>query len=118
MYNPQVSLFLMPGDAGRKGDKDMVHYVLLKFKPGSDLDAAEALMRQTFNELAEALPCFQHPVVYRCCVERDSNADLMGVVHLDKPEDLPVYLQHPKHVAMGQKLNPSVATRISFDRPD
>ena len=34
----------------------MIHYVLLKFAPGTDLDAAEARVRKTYDELAEALP--------------------------------------------------------------
>ena len=29
----------------------MIHYVLLKFAPGTDLDAAEARVRKTYDEL-------------------------------------------------------------------
>lgn len=96
----------------------MVHYVLLKFKNGADLDVAEKQIRGTFEALAQELPFFHEPKTYRCCVKRDSNADIMSVVRLDAPEDLPKYLQHPLHVAMGKSLNPSIETRISFDRPD
>ena len=54
----------------------MIHYVLLKFKPGTDLDAAEKQIRETYEALDRELPFFHDPKTYRCCVERDSNADI------------------------------------------
>ena len=57
----------------------MIHYVLLKFAPGTDLDAAEARVRKTYEELDEALTFLNEPKVYRCCIERDSNADIMAM---------------------------------------
>ena len=42
----------------------VIHYVLLKFAPGTDLDAAEARVRKTYDELAEALPYLNDPEVY------------------------------------------------------
>ena len=93
----------------------MKHYVLLKLAPGSDLDAAEARMRKTYDELAETLPFLSEPHVYRTCVERDSNADLMAVIRLDKPEQLQSYLTHPLHVQMAQDLKDVVVGRTSFD---
>ena len=34
----------------------MTHYVLLKFKPGTDLDAVEASVRETYEKLDQLLP--------------------------------------------------------------
>ena len=51
-------------------------------------------------------------------MERDSNADIMAVMRLDSADKLQEYLHHPLHVGMGKQLNPSIETRISFDRPD
>ncbi len=96
----------------------MMHYVLLKFRKGADVDAAEKLVRSTYEKLAEVLPYLSSPVTYRCCVERDSNADIMAVMRLDSADKLQEYLHHPLHVGMGKQLNPSIETRISFDRPD
>ena len=34
----------------------MIHYVLLKLAPGSDVNAVEARVRKTYQELDETLP--------------------------------------------------------------
>ena len=93
----------------------MTHYVLLKFKPGTDLDAVEARVRKTYNELDQTLDFLTSPIVYRCCVERDSNADIMATVQLDSKEHLQDYLTHPLHVQMAQDLKDALAGRTSFD---
>ena len=93
----------------------MVHYVLLKFKKGTDLDAAEKRVRETYDALDETLDFFNDPAVYRNCVERDSNADIMASARLDSADQLQDYLTHPLHVAMGQDLNPMLEGRTSFD---
>ena len=77
----------------------MTHYVLLKFKPGTDPDAVEASVRETYEKLDQLLPFLTDPVVFRNCVDRDSNADLMAVVQLDSSEHLNDYLTHPLQTA-------------------
>ena len=93
----------------------MTHYVLLKFEPGFDVDAAEALVRKTYDGLAEALPWLTNQKVYRSCVSRDTNADVMAVIELDSEEHLMPYLTHPLHLAMAEELNPHIIQRNSFD---
>ena len=93
----------------------MTHYVLLKLVPGTDTDAAYARVKKTYDELAEALPWLTNPRVYRSCVERDSNADIMAVIDLDGPEHLQPYLTHPLHMQMAQDMKDSLAGRTSFD---
>ena len=95
----------------------MIHYVLLKFAAGTDLDAAEALVRETYGKLEETLEYLHEPKIFRNCVERDSNADLMVSIRLDSPGQLQSYLTHPLHVSMGKTLNPSLVNRVSFDHP-
>ena len=85
----------------------MTHYVLLKFKPGTDLDTVEAKVRKTYNELEQTLDFLTTPIVYRNCVERDRNADIMVTVDLDSNEHLQDYLTHPLHVRMAQDLKVS-----------
>ena len=85
----------------------MIHYVLLKFAPGTDLDAAEARVRKTYDELAETLPYLNDPEVFRSCIERDSNADIMA--------NLQPYLTHPLHMAMAQHFKDMLIGRTSFD---
>lgn len=93
----------------------MTHYVLLKFKPGTDLDAVEANVRETYERLDQLLPFLTDPVVFRNCVDRDSNADLMAVVQLDSSEHLNDYLTHPLHIQMAQDFKDALAARTSFD---
>ena len=93
----------------------MTHYVLLKLAPDSDKDAAERRVRKTYQELDETLSFLHNPRVYRSCVERDSNADIMAVIDLDEPEKLQDYLTHPLHVQMARDLKDVVIGRTSFD---
>ena len=93
----------------------MKHYVLLKFEPGCDLEAAFRTVSKTYDDLAAALPWLTNQKVYRSCVDRDSNADIMAEIELDGPEHLKPYLTHPLHLAMAEKLNPHITARTSFD---
>ena len=93
----------------------MIHYVLLKLAPGSDLDAAEARVRKTYQELAEALPYLNDPEVYRSCVERDSNADIMAKIRLDDESCLQPYLTHPLQMQMAKDMKDMLIGRTSFD---
>ncbi len=93
----------------------MKHYVLLKFKPGTDLEKAEERVWKTYEDLDRELPWLNKPAVYRSCIDRDSNADIMAVVDLDGEEYLQQYLTHPLHVAMANEFKDSIAGRTSFD---
>ncbi|MBR0373692.1 MAG: Dabb family protein [Mogibacterium sp.] len=93
----------------------MKHFVLLKFEPGFDVDAAEVIVRDTYKGLGEALPWLTNPCVYRSCIVRDTNADIMATVDLESEDYLKPYLTHPLHLAMAEKLNPHIIQRNSFD---
>ena len=93
----------------------MTHYVLLTFAPGTDLDAVEAKVRGVYAQLDEVLPFLNEPQVYRNCVARDSNADIMVSVKLDSADKLQDYLTHPLHVNMGKDLKDALIGRTSFD---
>ncbi len=94
----------------------MVHYVLLKLAKDVDADSVERKVRGVYEELAKTLDYLNDPVTYRCCVDRDSNADIMSVVRLDSADCLQPYLEHPLHVQMAQVLKDAVVGRMSFDR--
>ena len=93
----------------------MTHYVLLKLVEGTDVDFVEDKVRRVYEDLAEELDYLNDPITYRCCVERDSNADIMSVIKLDSKEFLEPYLKHPKHVQMAMDLKDVIVARISFD---
>ena len=93
----------------------MTHYVLLKLAPGADIDQVEARVRQTYADLDGSLSYLHDPAIYRSCVERDSNADIMVAIQLDGPEFLQPYLTHPIHMQMAQDLKDVLAGKTSFD---
>lgn len=93
----------------------MKHYVLLKFTPGTDLDAVETFVRGVYDQLAETLDFLTNPKVYRSCVIRDTNMDIMATIELDCAEHLQTYLTHPLHVQMAQTLKDKIIGRQSFD---
>ena len=89
----------------------MRHIVMMRLKPGIFDEAAEAEYRETFDALREALPEDILGVqVIRNIVDRPQNMTVMI--------ELPRYLNHPLHQAIGKKYNPFVEAIASFDAPD
>ena len=93
----------------------MIHYNFLKLTQAADVDAVFARCREVYAELEAELDFLHDAKVSRCITVRDSNADIMMVMRLDRPEQLSAYLQHPEHVALAQSLKDVVAARMSFD---
>ena len=93
----------------------MIHYNFLKLTQAADAEAVLARCREVYAELEAELDFLHDAKVSRCITVRDSNADIMMVMRLDRPEQLSGYLQHPKHVALAQSLKDVVAARMSFD---
>lgn len=93
----------------------MIHYNFLKLTQAADAEAVLARCREVYAELEAELDFLHDAKVSRCITVRDSNADIMMVMRLDRPEQLSTYLQHPKHVALAQSLKDVVAARMSFD---
>lgn len=93
----------------------MTHYNPLKLKPGADAGAIFAQCEAVYAALEAKLPFLHDAKVIRCCTVRDSNADILMIMQIDRPEQLGTYLQHPKHVALAQGMKDSIADRMSFD---
>ena len=93
----------------------MKHYVLLKLAPGADKEAVYSRVWSTYEALDKELEWLNFPQVYRSCVDRDSNADIMAVIDLDDESHLQPYLTHPLHVQMAQDLKDVIVSRTSFD---
>lgn len=94
----------------------MRHFVALKFEDGY-LD--EGQFRQISAQFFKLQPTLSAQVkrvdVYRNCIERDSNMDLMVEILLDCPDALAIYLNHPLHLKIMKDLLPHVISRVSFD---
>ncbi len=93
----------------------MKHYVLFKFKPGTNLEKVEERIWKTYEDLDRDLSWLNKPAVYRSCDASGSGADLMAVIDLDGDEYLQQYLDHPSHKAMAEAIKDSVAACTSFD---
>lgn len=96
----------------------MTHYVLLKLAEGVDLEEAEKRIRETYLEMERTLPYMRNVRVFRNCVARKSNADIMVRADLEGEEYLQPYLTNPLHLAMSQDMASMVVDRTSFDRED
>ena len=93
----------------------MVHYTLLKLTKDADVTEIYFHCRKVYAELEMELPFLHDANVYRCEIERNSNADIMIVMRLDGPEYLNDYLCHPKHQALVSAIQDYVMDSISFD---
>ena len=93
----------------------MIHYNFLKLTQAADAEAVLARCREVYAELEAELDFLHDAKVSRCITVRDSNADILMIMQIDRPEQLGTYLQHPKHVALAQGMKDSIADRMSFD---
>ena len=93
----------------------MKHYVLLKLAPDCDKNKAFERVQSTYQALEKELAWLNGARVYRSCVARDSNADIMAVIDLDSPDHLQTYLTHPLHMQMALDMKDIVVGRTSFD---
>ncbi len=94
----------------------MVHYLLLKFNPGFFSDEVFSLAVHTYTELESALPGIEKVQIYKNCVCRNSNADLLVKMDLASEAALSTYLKHPLHCGFIQEVGSQVSQRITFDR--
>ncbi|MDD6188718.1 MAG: Dabb family protein [Clostridiales bacterium] len=94
----------------------MRHFVFMKFEPGYFDDNVYTYIRTNFSRLQavmseDILSCR----VSKNCVERDRNMDMMIEMELKDAGSLPKYLNHPLHLAVGERMNCHVIERASFD---
>ena len=94
----------------------MTHYVLMKYQPGFFDEACFQEISAAFAQLKDALPEEILQVrIYKNCIEREFNMDIMIELELSRAESLGIYLNHPIHLAISGKINPFVINRVSFD---
>lgn len=95
----------------------MVHLVLMKFRPGKLDNEVMQVFQETYTALKQELQGKILSVhLWRNCVVRDQNMDLLIQLELSAKEDLQTYLQHPRHKAMIQRYQPDLLSVVSFDR--
>ena len=93
----------------------MQHYVLLKFKPGYLSDEKIYKIKNAFAEIKATVEGVKEIQIERNCIERELNMDLMIRLLLLDETQLPIYLNHPSHVAIAADMEPYIQKRVSFD---
>ena len=94
----------------------MVHMVFMKLEEGFLTEEIFRVYRETFAAIAADLPEeVRRAEVLRNCVPREQNMDILIRLDLRDAESLPKYLRHPRHLAIGEKMNPHVLKLASFD---
>lgn len=91
------------------------HLVIFTFEKNFLKDEHIKEYVRAFEIIKEAFDGVKDVHVRLNCIERPANMDLMVEMDLTGPEILPLYLNHPEHVRMGNKYNPHVTARVSFD---
>ena len=93
----------------------MIHYLLLKFRPGSCGSQIRKRAEAAYRDLACQVEGIISAQVLDNCVFRDSNADLMVRLELSGPQVLTAYLEHPVHRHFAEEIEPCVSQRLTFD---
>ena len=91
------------------------HYVIFTFEDNFFTEEHLKEYRRVFDDLVKEVPGVKAAQVHENSVDRPANMDLMVILDLEDESVLPRYLSHPKHAAMGEKYNPHVTKRVSFD---
>lgn len=95
----------------------MIHYLLLKFRPGEFTPEVCCLAQRIYKELQNELEGIQEAEVYHNDGLRDSDAEIMIRLILLTQEDLRAYLEHPLHLDFVRRVEARVVQRLTFDLP-
>ena len=93
----------------------MIHYLLLKFKPGFFSDEVFSMAVEVFTGIGKALAGIEDVQVSRNCSPRNTNADLLVRMTLEGHEALEAYLEHPLHRSFAEEIEPCISRRLTFD---
>lgn len=97
----------------------LMHMVFMKFEGGYFTPEVVNEIEDTYRTLSSELPNDIYTVqIIKNCIERDTNMDLLIRARLKDGNSLPIYLNHPAHIAIGKKMNPHIIDRCSFDYED
>ncbi len=91
------------------------HYVIFTFEKNFFTDKAYEEYCNAFEIIKNAFDGIKEVKIHKNCVDRPANMDLMVEMDLTDESVLGQYLSYPEHVRMGEKYNPHVINRVSFD---
>lgn len=84
----------------------MIHYLLLKFKPGFFSDEVFSMAVEVFTGIGKALAGIEDVQVSRNCIPRDTNADLLVRMTLEGHEALRPTWSIRSTVALQRRSSP------------
>ena len=91
------------------------HFVIFKFEDNFFNEEHFEEYVNAFKEIKNAFDGIKDVKIHRNCIDRPANMDLMIEMDLADASMLSQYLSYPEHVRMGNKYNPHVTNRVSFD---
>ena len=91
------------------------HYVLLRFQPDFFTDEFYRYSVDIFQQIAEAVPGIHSLSVYRNCIPRPGNYDMMVEMQLEGEQVLKDYLKSPLHADFARVCDDHLAAKTSFD---
>ena len=93
----------------------MKHYVLLKFDPDYYSEDVFNYARKVFYDISNVLEDVQSVKIYKNCINRDSNMDIMIEMDLKSKNALASYLEHDLHKDFVDMVDKHLVSRVSFD---
>ncbi|HOE56433.1 MAG TPA: Dabb family protein [Bacillota bacterium] len=93
----------------------MKHYVLLKFDPNYYCEDVFNYARKVFSDISNTLEDIQNVNIYKNCVNRDSNMDIMIEMDFKNKNALTSYLEHDLHKDFVDVVDKHLILRVSFD---
>ena len=92
----------------------MVHYELLKLKPGTDPVEVQEKLWKGIRKLDETMDWLNHPVVHRRCRQED-DFDLMIMVRIEEEERIGELVANPLALKLEGKVQDYILERKTFD---
>lgn len=93
------------------------HFVLFTYAPGFLTPETVQELKDGFAIIQAEVPGVRDVRIETNIIDRPANMDLMIEMLLEDPSVLDAYLTHPEHVRLGEKMNPFITHRVSFDCP-
>ena len=94
----------------------MKHYIIVKFKNGTDVKALYEPVKKIFDETLK-IPGIHGVDVRTSCSDRDNRYDLMIVMDME-PEALPAYDVCEPHLRWKEQYGPLMEKKALFDCED
>ena len=96
-----------------EGDQTVKHYIIVKFRDGTDVQAAAGPVRELFGGTL-SIPGIRGVDVRTSCSSRPNRFDMMIVIDMDAPA-LPAYDVSEPHLRWKAEYGPLIEKKAIFD---